>query len=140
MFVLKLGRMLTEKNKILIVDDEPDVIEFLSYNFVKRGYQVEGAGNGMEGLQKVKSFFPDIIIADIMMPDMDGIIMCKLLKSHDSYKFIPLIFLSATQDEYQALNAGLSGDDYVSKPIKFSVLLPMVEKLLSQGEINIEND
>ena len=133
--------MMSIKNsKILIVDDEPDVIEFLSYNFIKNGYQVVGAGNGMEGLEKVKLFSPDLIIADIMMPNMDGIIMCKLLKSHDSYKFIPLIFLSATQDEYQAINAGMTGDDYVSKPIKFSVLLPMVEKLLVQGKINIEND
>ena len=129
-----------EKNKILIVDDEPDVIEFLSYNFSKKGYQVEGAGNGMEGLEKVKSFFPDLIIADIMMPDMDGIVMCKILKNHELHKFIPLIFLSATQDEYQALNAGLTGDEYISKPIKFSVLLSMVEKHLTQGKVHIDND
>ncbi len=127
------------KNKILIVDDEPDVIEFLSYNFIKKGYLVEGAGNGMEGIDKVKSFSPDLIIADIMMPNMDGIIMCKLLKSNELHKNIPLIFLSATQDEYQAMNAGMSGDDYVSKPIKFSVLLPMVEKYLSQRKITIDN-
>lgn len=128
------------RNKILIVDDEPDVIEFLSYNFIKKGYDVEGAGNGMEGIEKVKSFSPDLIIADIMMPNMDGIIMCKILKSHELHKNIPLIFLSATQDEYQAMNAGMSGDDYVSKPIKFSVLLPMVEKHLSQGKISVKNE
>lgn len=120
------------KNRILIVDDEPDVIEFLSYNFTRKGYEVEGAGNGMEGIEKVKSFSPDLIIADIMMPGMDGIVMCKLLKSHDQHKNIPLIFLSATQDDYQAMSAGMTGDEYVSKPIKFSVLLPMVEKQLFQ--------
>lgn len=128
------------RSKILIVDDEPDVIEFLSYNFIKKGFEVEGASNGMEGIEKVKSFSPDLIIADIMMPNMDGIIMCKILKSHELHKNIPLIFLSATQDEYQAMNAGMSGDDYVSKPIKFSVLLPMVEKHLSKGELTIGNE
>jgi len=132
--------MLLEKNKILIVDDEPDVIEFLAYNFTKKGYRVEGAGNGTEGIDKVNSFFPDLIIADIMMPNMDGIVMCKILKNHELHKFIPLIFLSATQDEYQAISAGLSGDDYISKPIKFSVLLPMVERHLLQGKAKVEND
>ncbi|HET7819515.1 MAG TPA: response regulator [Bacteroidia bacterium] len=124
-----------KKKKILIVDDEPDVIEFLSYNFIKNGYEVDGAGTGMDGIEKVKIFLPDLIIADIMMPDMDGIIMCKILKSHDTHKDIPLIFLSATQDEYQAMNAGMSGDDYVSKPVRFSILLPMVEKHLSNSTI-----
>jgi two-component system alkaline phosphatase synthesis response regulator PhoP len=126
------------KNRILIVDDEPDVIEFLSYNFIKKGYEVLGAGNGAEGIEKVKSFSPDLIIADIMMPNMDGIIMCKILKSHELHKNIPLIFLSATQDEYQAMSAGMSGDDYVSKPIKFSLLLAMVEKHLAQGKLIVE--
>jgi two-component system alkaline phosphatase synthesis response regulator PhoP len=132
--------MLVEKIKILIVDDEPDVIEFLSYNFIKRGYEVQGAGNGMDGIEKVKSFSPDLIIADIMMPNMDGIVMCKILKSHELHKNIPLIFLSATQDEYQAMSAGMSGDDYVSKPIKFSVLLTMVEKHLTKGKLTVNNE
>ena len=129
-----------QTNKILIVDDEPDVIEFLSYNFRKNGYEVEGAANGTEGIYKVSSFSPDIIIADIMMPNMDGIVMCRLLKSHELHKDIPLIFLSATQDSYQAMNAAMAGDDYVSKPIKFSVLLPLVEKHLLYGKHTIDNE
>ena len=132
--------MTKPKNKILIVDDEPDVIEFLSYNFRKNGYEVEGAINGMEGITKVKSFGPDLIIADIMMPDMDGIIMCRLLKNHELHKEIPLIFLSATQDSFQAMDAGMAGDDYVSKPIKFSVLLPLVEKHLLNGKLSVNNE
>ena len=132
--------MNSQTNKILIVDDEPDVIEFLSYNFRKNGYEVEGAANGTEGIYKVSSFSPDIIIADIMMPNMDGIVMCRLLKSHELHKDIPLIFLSATQDSYQAMNAAMAGDDYVSKPIKFSVLLPLVEKHLLHGKHTIGNE
>jgi two-component system alkaline phosphatase synthesis response regulator PhoP len=127
--------MLSKKSRILIVDDEPDVIEFLSYNFIKNGYEAEGAGNGVEGIEKVKSFSPDLIIADIMMPNMDGIVMCKVLKSDELHKNISLIFLSATQDEYQAMSAGMSGDDFVSKPIKFSVLLTMLEKHLPQNKL-----
>lgn len=132
--------MLFEKHKILIVDDEQDVIEFLSYNFKKNGYEAEGASNGIEGIDKVKSFSPDLIIADIMMPNMDGIIMCKILKSHELHKEIPLIFLSAVQDDYQVINAGMAGDDYVSKPVKFSLLLPMVEKHLTQRKLPIEKE
>ncbi len=125
--------MSLQKNKILIVDDDPDVIEFLSYNFRKKGYEAEG-------IAKVKSFEPDVIIADIMMPEMDGIIMCKLLKSHELLKNIPIIFLSATQDDYHAMNAGMAGDDYISKPIRFSVLLPMVEKYLLHDKPSVANE
>lgn len=127
--------MNSQKNKILIVDDELDVIKFLSYNFKKNGYEVEGAANGMEGIHKVKAFNPDVIIADIMMPVMDGIIMCRLLKNHELHKNIPLIFLSATQDDYQAMNAAMTGDDYVPKPVKFTILLPMIEKYLLTRKI-----
>ena len=122
------------KNKILIVDDEPDVIRFLSYNFINKGYEVEGAENGADGIEKVKSFLPDIIIADIMMPEMNGISMCKVLKNDMAYKNIPLIFLSAAQDDYSAMSAAMTGDDYVSKPVRFSVLLSFVEKHFSGRE------
>ena len=117
--------------RILIVDDESDVIEFLSYNFRRAGYLVEGAMNGAEGIEKIRAFLPDLIIADIMMPNMDGIIMGKILRSESSGKHLPLIYLSATQDDYQVMNAGLTGDDFVSKPVKFSMLLTMVERRLT---------
>lgn len=120
-----------EKNKILLVDDEADVIEFLSYNFKKYGYEVDSAKSGEEGIERVKHHPPDLIIADIMMPGMDGTVMCRILKSHDDYKHIPIIFLSAVQDDYQVMKAGLTGaEEYISKPIAFVSLLNMVEKYL----------
>lgn len=124
-----------EKNKILLVDDEPDVIEFLSYNFRKYGYEVDSAVSGIEGIERVEKYQPDLIIADIMMPEMDGTIMCRILKSHDEYKNIPFIFLSAVQDDYQVMKAGLTGaEEYISKPITFAVLLNMVEKYLPHNK------
>lgn len=130
MMILKLNMELATAKKILIVDDEPDVIEFLSYNFKRMGYIVECAFSGVEGVDKVKSFDPDIVITDIMMPAMDGIMMSKIIRDEMGNKRLPVIFLSAVQDDYVVLNAGLNGDEFISKPVKFTLLLPAVEKLL----------
>jgi two-component system alkaline phosphatase synthesis response regulator PhoP len=122
--------------KILIVDDESDVIGFLTYNFRKNGYEVAGAANGIDGIAKTKVFSPDVIITDIMMPVMNGIVMCKALKDHDKYKNIPVIFLSATQDDYQVLYASVIGAaHYISKPARFTMLLSMVEEVLSTSKL-----
>ena|SRR5687768_16920695 len=124
--------MSDSKNRILIVDDEPDVVDFLTYNFTKSGYEVRGAKDGIEGLEKVRAFNPDLIIADIMMPEMNGINMCRILKADKNLRHIPLIFLSASQDDYQVMNAGLAGSEhYVSKPVKFSRLLSLVEEFFT---------
>ncbi len=116
------------RNRILIVDDEPDVLEFLSYNFRKQCIDVACACNGEEGIKKVAEFNPDVILSDVMMPVMDGIAMAKVLKNSDKSKNIPLIFLSSLQDDYQVMSAGITGDDYISKPIPFPDLLHIVEK------------
>ena len=122
-----------QKTKLLIIDDEPDIIEFLSYNFRKRGYDLYSAGDGIEGLNAVNTYHPDIIIADIMMPRMNGIIMCRQLKNNEQHRDIPLIFLSATNDDYQVLSAMDAGaDHYVSKPIRVSLLIKMVNELIEE--------
>ena len=122
--------MKTKKMKVLIIDDEADVVEFLSYNFKRKGYETAGAVNGIDGIRQVDSFTPDLIISDIMMPEMNGIMMCDVLKGNPKHKNIPLIFLSAIQDDYGVMQAGISGDDFVSKPVKFPFLLAVVEKHL----------
>lgn len=117
--------------KILIIDDEPDIIEFLSYNFKKRGFEVFSANDGIQGLNALESCIPDIIVTDILMPNMNGISMCKQLKSNERFKKIPVVFLSATTDAYQmtcAIEAG--GDHYFSKPIKMSVLSERITEIL----------
>ena len=121
------------KKKLLIIDDEPDIIEFLSYNFRKRGYEVYSACDGIEGLEMVVSSNPDIIIADIMMPRMSGIVMCRELKSSKLHRHVPIIFLSATNDDYQVLSAMDAGAEYyVSKPVRVSILAGIVTELTGE--------
>jgi two-component system alkaline phosphatase synthesis response regulator PhoP len=119
--------------KILIVDDEPDILEFLSYNFRKKHFDVIIANNGIEGMQKIELELPDIIISDILMPEMDGIEMCSKIKMRELYNSIPFIFLTAVNDDYKVLYAMTSGaNQFVSKPIRFEYLLTLVNNLLEE--------
>lgn len=123
-----------EKNyKLLIVDDEPEIGELLAYNFKKKGFDVMTVQNGYSGFDTVKSFHPDVIILDIMMPYVNGISMCRQLKKDERYKNIPVLFLSATNDAQlirSALDAG--GEKFLSKPIHLNVLIETV--------VNMYND
>ncbi|HEY6162781.1 MAG TPA: response regulator [Bacteroidia bacterium] len=119
--------------KILIIDDEPDIVEFLSYNFVKNGFEVIRAVDGKDGIVKAESANPDIIVSDILMPELNGIEMCKVLRNRNSFRNTPFIFLSAVHDDYQVMHAMLSGaDQYISKPIRFEYLLNMVNEMLGE--------
>jgi two-component system alkaline phosphatase synthesis response regulator PhoP len=84
--------------KILIVDDEPDILEFLSYNFRKKGFTVVVANNGKEGITKALAELPQLIISDILMPELDGIEMCKAIRNIEIFYRIPFIFLTAVTD------------------------------------------
>jgi two-component system, OmpR family, alkaline phosphatase synthesis response regulator PhoP len=118
--------------KILIVDDESDILEFLSYNFQKKGFQVNVAKNGIEGLSVAQQFFPDVIITDVLMPEMDGITFTKRLKSTDNLKNTPVIVLSAINNEFRVLNSMDSGaDEFVSKPVRFDILHAIVNIYLN---------
>jgi two-component system alkaline phosphatase synthesis response regulator PhoP len=119
------------KKKILIIDDEPDILEFLSYNFKKNDFEVLTASDGLTGLQKMREEKPDIILSDILMPEMDGIEMCREIKTDPQLSQIPIIFLTAVNDDYKVLYAMTSGaDQFVSKPIRFEYLLEMVKTTL----------
>jgi two-component system, OmpR family, alkaline phosphatase synthesis response regulator PhoP len=121
--------------KILIVDDEPDVLEFLSYNFKKNDYKVSVAASGKEGIETADSEDPDLIISDIMMPDVDGIEMCKRIREHVKFKNTPFIFLTAVNDDYKVLYAmGAGADQIASKPVRFEYLLEMVKHLINKNE------
>lgn len=122
---------MSNSRKILIIDDEPDILEFLSYNFRKNGFTVLLAGNGAEGIVKAESELPGIIVSDILMPVMDGIEMCTRIRKNEKLKSTPFIFLTAVIDDYKILYAMTSGaNQYASKPIKFEYLLTLVNKLL----------
>ncbi|MDG4945481.1 response regulator transcription factor [Weeksellaceae bacterium KMM 9713] len=119
------------KFKVLLVDDEPDILEFLSYNLIKEGYIVETAENGIEGVKKAKILKPDLIILDVMMPYMNGIEACEQIRSIESLSNALIVFLSARTDELTQLSGFETGaNDYVTKPVKPKVLMKKIEALL----------
>ena len=115
--------------KILIVDDDPDIIEILTYNLSNEGYSVKSSVNGVEALKKAKKFIPDIILLDVMMPEMDGIEACSQLREIESLSKSMIIFLSARGEDFTQIAAFDAGaDDYINKPVKPKILL---KKILS---------
>lgn len=121
--------MATEK--ILIVDDEPDILEFLSYNLKKEGYEVVQANNGVEGLAVAKAENPDLIVLDIMMPEMDGVELCRQLRETPGFENVLIAFLTAREEDYSQIAAlDVGGDDYITKPIRPRVFISRVKALL----------
>lgn len=119
---------------ILLVDDEPDIIEFVSYNLKREGYQVITASNGEEGLQQAKEHKPNLILLDVMMPGMDGIETCDHIRKDSALQNTLIAFLTARGEDYSQVagfNAG--GDDYITKPIKPKVLLSRIKALLRRN-------
>lgn len=116
--------------KILIVDDDPDIIEILTYNLSNEGYNVKSAVNGIEALKKAKKFIPDIILLDVMMPEMDGIEACSNLREIESLSKSMIIFLSARGEDFTQIAAFDAGaDDYINKPVKPKILLKKISSI-----------
>ena len=125
--------MYTIAPKILVVDDEQDIVEILRYNLSLSGYNVKSAFNGKEAIKKAKLFIPDIILLDIMMPVMDGIEACSKIKIVPSLKNTIIIFLSARSEDFTQIAAfDAGGDDYISKPVKPKILLKKIESILKR--------
>jgi two-component system alkaline phosphatase synthesis response regulator PhoP len=117
--------------KILIVDDEPDILEFLRYNLEKEQFIVFSAGDGITGYQLAQRDKPDLIILDIMMPKMDGVELCRLIRSNEELKNTLVTFLTARDEEYSQIAAlDTGGDDYITKPIRPRVLVSRIKALL----------
>ncbi len=120
-----------EPNKILLVDDEPDILEFIGYNLRKEGYEVHTCNNGKDGLAKAKAVVPQLIILDVMMPEMDGIETCREIRQVPELKNTIVVFLTARGEDYSQIAGFEAGaDDYVSKPVKPRVLVSRVKALL----------
>ncbi len=127
--------------KILLVDDENDILEFVSYNLSKEGFHVLTCNNGKEAIQIAKKENPDLIILDVMMPEMDGIETCHELRSIDKLKDTLIIFLSARGEDYsQVAGFDAGADDYISKPIKPRLLVSRVKAVLRRkgGKVEAE--
>ncbi len=122
--------MLTKGKKILIADDEPDILEIIQYNLVKEGYDVITAKDGDEALIKAKNNKPDLIILDIMMPKKNGTEVCEILRSQPAFKNTLIVFLTALNDESSHIKGLENGaDDYVSKPVSPKVLVSRINAL-----------
>ena len=117
--------------KILLVDDEPDILEILSYPLKNEGFQVHTANNGLEAIKIAKNIQPHLIVLDVMMPEMDGIEACEIIRKDPTMSNTLITFLSARGEDYSKIagfNAG--ADDYITKPIKPKVLVSKVKSLL----------
>ncbi len=128
-----------KKIKILLVDDEPDILEIITYSLENAGYKIYTATNGIEAVEKASKIEPDLIILDVMMPKMDGIEACEIIRNNPKTKNILITFLSARGEDYSQIagfNAG--ADDYITKPIKPKILLSKVKSLLRR--ITIDKD
>ena len=116
--------------KVLVVDDDPDIVEILKYNLKNSGYSVKSAGNGVEAIKKAKKFIPNIILMDVMMPEMSGIEACEEIKNIDQLSQAIIIFLSARSEDYTQISAYDAGaDDYISKPVKPKILLKKISNI-----------
>ena len=122
------------KQKILIVDDEPDILELIEYNLKKEGYQVFTARNGQEAVAEAKRSQPDLIILDIMMPKMDGIEACRIMRAMPEFKNTFMVFLTARSEEYSEIAGfNVGADDYIAKPIKPRALVSRINAILRRN-------
>jgi len=133
--------MNNEDFKILLVDDEPDILEFLSYNIHKEGFEVFTAQNGKEAVELAKKINPHLILLDVMMPEMDGIETCETLRQDENLQNTIIAFLTARGEDYsQIAGFDAGGDDYITKPVKPKVLVSRIKALLKRLKSSSEEE
>ena len=121
--------------KILVVDDEEDILDFLSYNLKKEGFEVSTASNGADALEIANKSLPDLIILDIMMPELDGIEVCRRLRAQPQFQQTIITFLTARDEDFTQIKAlDVGGDDYITKPIKPQLFISRVKALLRRNK------
>lgn len=132
--------MESSAHRILLVDDEPDVLEFIGYNLKKAGYQVYTTHNGRDAIEKAKEVKPHLILLDVMMPEMDGIETCEEIRKNEQLQSTIIAFLTARGEDYSQI-AGFEagGDDYITKPIKPKVLSSRIKALLKRYKEKAED-
>ena len=129
--------------KLLLVDDEPDILEIVSYNLQNEGYQIFTATNGIEAIELAKKVNPHLILLDVMMPEMDGIEACEKIRGIEGLEDVIIAFFTARGEDYsQVAGFDAGADDYITKPVKPKVLVSKVKSLLrrlKRGQAEIEN-
>ncbi|SOE22254.1 two-component system, OmpR family, alkaline phosphatase synthesis response regulator PhoP [Spirosomataceae bacterium TFI 002] len=127
--------------RILLVDDDEDIVELLTYNLEKEGYKVVSANNGQEAIEKAEDFSPELILMDIMMPVLDGIEAGRRIKSNDKLKSIHIIYLTARAEEFSEIAAFDAGaDDFLTKPIKPRALMSRINAFFRREELKAATD
>lgn len=123
------------RKKILVVDDDADAVELLSFNLKKAGFAIGTAFDGIEALKKARTLLPDLILLDLMLPELDGFAVCEILRRDEATAKIPVVMLTAVSGELGRL-AGLDSGarDYVTKPFSLSLLVSKVEDLLKKAD------
>jgi DNA-binding response OmpR family regulator len=122
--------------RVLVVDDEPDLIRILEFGLKAAGYHVDIASDGQDGLKKARELRPDIILLDLMLPKLDGYKVCRLLKFDERYRHIPIIILSArTQEGDQTLAKEMGANLFITKPYEFGEILGHIEALLKTPSV-----
>lgn len=122
--------------KVLIADDEPDIVEILKYNLIKEGYQVITAQNGDEAIIKAQQTQPDLVVLDMMMPGKTGMQVCEIMRAQPQFKDTLIMFLTALNDEATQIKGLTTGaDDYISKPVSPNVFITKVQSLLRRAKI-----
>ncbi|MBO5806112.1 MAG: response regulator transcription factor [Tidjanibacter sp.] len=121
--------------KILLVDDEPDILEFVGFNLEREGFEVHTASNGLEAIEKAREIIPHLVLLDVMMPEMDGMQTCKHLREMPELPHTIIVFLSARgEDESQLLGFDIGADDYITKPIHPKLLVSRIKAILKRAE------
>lgn len=130
------------RKKILVIEDDSAIVEVLAYNLERDGYDVASAADGREGLRKARALLPDLIVLDLMLPGMDGIEVCREIRSDKTTKPIPLLMLTAKSEEAdQIVGFSMGADDYVTKPFSVKVLLHRIRVLLQRRhQANSDNE
>lgn len=122
--------MASKQHKVLVVDDEPDILDLLEYNLAKEGYKVKTATNGRKAVEIAAHFLPDLILLDIMMPHQDGVETCRQLRENSDLQSTYIVFLTARSEEYSEVAAFDTGaDDYITKPIKPRALMSRISAM-----------
>lgn len=121
--------------RILLVDDEPDILEFVGYNLRKEGYEVYTAANGRHAVEKALATLPHLVILDVMMPEMDGMETCRRIRGYPQFANTVIAFLTARSDDFLQISGfEAGGDDYITKPVKVNVLVSRIKALLKRIE------
>lgn len=124
--------------RILLVDDEPDILEFVGYNLRKKGYEVHIANNGKKAIEMALDILPHLILLDVMMPEMDGMETCQKIRTYPQLSNTMIAFLTARNEDYSQIAGFDAGaDDYISKPIKMRVLVSRVKALLKRTKMGV---